>query len=76
MIIYTYDEAQQNFSRLLEQATREEVFVTNTQGLLFAIVPKSLKKLSHFAVKGIKTSATTADILEALRESKQANLTE
>jgi antitoxin (DNA-binding transcriptional repressor) of toxin-antitoxin stability system len=76
MIIYTYTEAQQNFSQLLEQATREEVLVTRADGLVFAIVPKPLVKSSPFAVTGIKTAATTVDILDALRESRQAQLTE
>lgn len=72
MIIYTYTEAQQNFSQLLEQAACEEVLVTRADGLVFAIVPKSLAKSSPFAVAGIKTPATTVDILDALRESRQA----
>ncbi len=76
MIIYTYTEAQQNFSQLLEQAIREEVLVKNMEGLLFAIVPKPSTKSSAFAIKGVKTSVTTADILESLGDSRQARLTE
>jgi hypothetical protein len=72
MIIYNDNEAQQNFSEVLEQATHEEVFVRRADGLSFAIVLQSSEKSSPFAVAGIKTSVTTADILEVLREARKS----
>ena len=59
MIIYNDNEAQQNFSEVLEQATHEEVFMRRADGL-------------SFAVAGVKTSVTTADILEVLREARKS----
>ncbi|MEZ5671703.1 MAG: hypothetical protein R3E08_04670 [Thiotrichaceae bacterium] len=70
MIIYNDNEAQQNFSQVLEQATHEEVWVRRADGVAFAIVPKPLEKSSPFAVAGIKNAVTTADILETLRDMR------
>lgn len=70
MKVFTYSEARQNLSRLLKTAQKEEVEIRRRDGTVFAVIPKSKKDKSPFDVAGIKTGATTQDILDSLRESR------
>jgi len=71
MKVFTYSEARQNLSELLNTAKNEEVEIRRRDGSIFSIVPKTNKKKSPFDVVGIKTKATTQDILGAIKESRQ-----
>jgi prevent-host-death family protein len=70
--VYTYSEARQKFSAVLDIAKSEEVIIKRRGGETFKIIftksPKSPK--SPFDVPGIKTKATTKDILDAVNESR------
>lgn len=69
MKVYTYSEARQKFSEVLDIAKSEEVIIKRRGGETFKIIfTKSLK--SPFDVPGIKTKATTKDILDAINESR------
>ncbi|OQW91303.1 MAG: prevent-host-death protein [Thiotrichaceae bacterium IS1] len=70
MIVYTFSQARQNLSKVFEQAQIDEVVIKRKDGSLFAIVPKPIQS-SPFAVAGIKTQATTEDIMEAIRDSRK-----
>jgi len=70
MKVFTYSEARQNLSELLNTAQNEEVEIRRRDGSIFSVVPKKEKKTSPFDVDGIKTGATTQDILDALKESR------
>ncbi|OIO72962.1 MAG: prevent-host-death protein [Zetaproteobacteria bacterium CG_4_9_14_3_um_filter_49_83] len=70
MKVFTYSEARQNLSELLNAAQNEEVEIRRRDGSVFSIVPKSKKETSPFDVTGIKSKATTQDILDAVRESR------
>ena len=70
MKVFTYSEARQNLSELLNTAQNEEVEIRRRDGSIFSIVPKKEKTRSPFDVAGIKTSATTQDILNAVKESR------
>jgi hypothetical protein len=61
MKVFTYSEARQNLSRLLILAQKEEVDLTR----------KKVKAKSPFDVSGIKTKATTQDIMDAVRDSRR-----
>lgn len=69
MKVYTYSEARQKLSQLLDTARQEEVVIKRRGGESFSVVLKKEKK-SPFDVRGIKTKATTKDILNAVRESR------
>ena len=70
MNVFTYSDARQKFSELLDQADLDgKVFVQRKDGRLFSIQPEK-KKSSPFNVEGIKTKATTQDILEAIQEGR------
>lgn len=69
MKVYTYSEARQRFSEVLNIARTEEVIIKRRGGESFSITFKKSHK-SPFAVSGINTRATTKDILEAVKESR------
>ncbi len=69
MKIYTYSQARQKLSEVLNRARNEEVLIRRRGGDTFAIVPKT-QPGSPFDVPGMKTQATTDDILSAIRESR------
>ncbi len=70
MKVFTYSEARQNLSRLLNIAQKEEVEIRRKDGSVFSLSAKSKEKKSPFDVQGVKTAATTKDILTAVRESR------
>ena len=69
MKVYTYSEARQRLSEVLDFAKGEEVIIKRRGGETFSVVFKTSLK-SPFDIPGIKTKATTADILDAIRESR------
>lgn len=71
MKVYTYSEARQKLAQLLDQAQQEEVLIRRRDGATFSVTAKR-KKRSPFDVKGIKTEATTSDILDAIKESRES----
>lgn len=72
MKVYTYSQARQNLAGILNQAKREKVLIRRRGGDAFAVVPQ-VREGSPFDVPGIKTRVGTADILSAVRESREAN---
>jgi Phd_YefM. len=71
MKVYTYSQARQNLSELLKIAKKEEVLIKQRDGAVFSVVSKRLSK-SPFDVSGIKTKATTRNIIDAIRESRKS----
>lgn len=70
MKTYTYSQARQNLSEVLNRAKLEEVFIRRRGGEVFRVAPRTPKG-SPFAIRGIKTKAATADILAAIRETRE-----
>ncbi len=71
MKVFTYSEARQNLSKLLDIAQKEEVEIRRRDGTIFSIKTKKAKVKSPFDVHGIKTKVTTQNILDAIRESRE-----
>ncbi|MFH2059185.1 MAG: type II toxin-antitoxin system Phd/YefM family antitoxin [Pseudomonadota bacterium] len=69
MKVYTYSEARQKFSEVLDIAKSENVIIKRRGGETFKIVFTKSPE-SPFDVAGIKTKATTKDILNAVKESR------
>jgi hypothetical protein len=69
MKVYSYSEARQRFAEILNIARKEEVIIKRRGGETFSITFKRTPK-SPFDIPGIKTKATTLDILEAVKESR------
>jgi hypothetical protein len=70
MKVYTYSEARQKLSQLLEIARKEEVVIRKRTGETFSVVFKK-SATSPFDVPGIKTGALTEDILDAVRDVRE-----
>jgi hypothetical protein len=70
MRVFTYSEARQNLAKLLMLAQTEEVCIKRKDGSIFILRTEKESPKSPFDVPGIKTQATTQDILEAVRESR------
>lgn len=72
MKVYTYSEARQKLATVLDIAKTEEVIIKRRGGEAFRIVfAKPSKRKSPFEVGGVKTKATTQDILDAVKESRE-----
>jgi len=69
MKVYTYSEARQKFSTVLDIAKSEEVLIKRRNGETFKIIFTKSPE-SPFDVPGVKTKATTKDILDAVKESR------
>ena len=70
MKVFTYSEARQNLSRLLILAQEKEIEIRRRDGALFSLTSKKKNETSPFDVPGIKTNATTHNILDAVRDSR------
>jgi PHD/YefM family antitoxin component YafN of YafNO toxin-antitoxin module len=71
MIVFTYSEARQKLSSVLDLASKQgQVMIKRRDGRLFALLPNTAKQ-SPLDIKGIKTTANTQDIIDAVRESRQ-----
>ena len=71
MKVFTYSEARQNLSKLLILAQSEEVEIRRKDGSIFSLTSKNKKEKSPFDVSGIKTKATTQNILSAIKDSRE-----
>ena len=69
MKVYTSSEARQKLSKVLDIARTEQVIIKRRGGETFTVVYKKPSK-SPFDVPGIKTKATTKNIVDAVRESR------
>lgn len=69
MKVYTYSEARQKLSEVLDRAGRERVGIRRRGGETFEIV-RQAASTSPFEVPGVKTKVTTADIIAAVSESR------
>jgi hypothetical protein len=70
MKVYTFTQAREQFATLLEEARQEEVVIRRRNGEQFSVVLRRPSN-SPFAVPPIRTRATTQDILDAVRESRE-----
>jgi antitoxin (DNA-binding transcriptional repressor) of toxin-antitoxin stability system len=68
---FTYSEARQNLSQLLNIAQQEEVEIRRRDGLVFSLTSKKRSEKSPFDISGVKTKATTADIMSAIDKSRK-----
>ena len=67
MRVYTCSQARQKLSEVLNRARTEEVLIKRRSGETFAVVPRP-QNGSPFDVPGVRTRASTKDILAAIRE--------
>ena len=70
MKVFTYSEARQHLSDVLNIAQNEEVEIRRRDGQVFSIVSKKAIPASPFDIEGIKTNIKSEDILSAVKESR------
>jgi hypothetical protein len=71
MTTYSYSEARERLSTLLERALMEgQVKLRSRDGRIFIIRPERLAKTSPFEVRSVKLPISKTDILDAIRESR------
>lgn len=72
MNVYTYSEARQNLSSILDQAARDgEVRIRRKDGKIF-VIRLQPKEKSPFDVKGINLEISTREILDFIEEGRRA----
>ncbi len=72
MNVYTYSEARQRLSSVLDSAKRSgKVLIRRRDGSTFSLVPE-LQPRSPLDIKGIKTGVSTKEIVSFVRESRHA----
>ena len=70
MKVYTYSQARQKLSELLNEALRDEVLIRRRDGSLFSVTSKKQKK-SPFDIEGMDIDVSAEDIVNAVRESRE-----
>jgi len=71
MIVYTYSEARQKLTRLLDQALEEgEVRIKRKDGQVFVIKPEP-RRGSPFDVPGINLELNAAEIIQFVSEGQR-----
>ncbi|MBI5043203.1 MAG: prevent-host-death protein [Nitrospirae bacterium] len=71
MKIYTYSQAREKLSDILEESKKDEVVIRRRRGDMFSIAPKTPSRRSPFDVPGLGKKITRKEILEAIRESRE-----
>ena len=72
MNVYTYSEARQKLSSVLDSAKQSgKVLIKRKDGSTFSLMPEN-QASSPLDVKGIKSSITTNEIISFVRESRKA----
>jgi hypothetical protein len=72
MKVYSYSEAREKLSSILEESKTEEVIIKRRRGDAYAIVPQSARsRRSPFDVPGLNKNITRQEILEAISEVRE-----
>lgn len=71
MRVYTYSEARQKLTSVLEQAeTTGKVIIRRKDGRTFALTPENAKT-SPLDVPAIKAKITTQEVVDVIREGRE-----
>jgi hypothetical protein len=70
MRVFTYSEARQNLAALLTLAQKEEVMIRRKDGKTFSLRAQRGQRKSPFDVPDTQTRVSTADVLDAIRDSR------
>ncbi len=71
MKLYTYSDARQQFSKVLDTAKKDgKVLIRRRDGSLFSLVAEK-SAVSPFDVEGISTKVTTPEIVDVLRRERE-----
>jgi hypothetical protein len=72
MKVYSYSEAREKLSAILEESKTEEVIIKRRRGDTYVIVPQFARpRRSPFDVPGLNKNITRQEILEAISETRE-----
>jgi hypothetical protein len=71
MKMYTYSQAREKLSDILEESKSEEVVIRRRKGDMFTVAPKISSSRSPFDVPGMNKQIPREELLEAIRESRE-----
>lgn len=71
MKMYTYSQAREKLSDILEESKSEEVVIRRRKGDMFSITPKTPSCRSPFDVPGLSKKIAREEILVAIRDSRE-----
>ena len=71
MKVYSYSQARQKLAEVLNRSQSEPVVIRRRGGKAFRVSPQQLQG-SPLDVRGVRTGATTSDIVRTIRESRRA----
>lgn len=75
MLIYTYSEARQKFSKVLDAAEQSgKVLIRRKDGRVYALIPEKQEK-SPLDIPSIKAEITTDEIVSLIREGREKGRT-
>ena len=71
MKLYTFSDARQQFSKVLDTAKKEgKVLIRRRDGSLFSLTVEK-KTVSPFDVEGVTSQVTTSEIVDVLRSERE-----
>jgi prevent-host-death family protein len=70
MKVYSYSQARQRLTEVLNRSRSEDVIIRRRGGEAFRICPQ-LPDGSPLDVRGVRTGTTTADIIRVIREVRR-----
>lgn len=71
MTTFTYSKARQNFSDVLDQASKKgEIFIKRRDGSIFVIKPLT-KTVSPLDVSSVEINISKSEIIELIREIRE-----
>jgi len=72
MVIFSYSKARQQFSSLLDKASKDgQVFIKRRNGQVFSIKPEVNNKKSPLDVEGLDIGISKNEILNFIYESRK-----
>jgi antitoxin Phd len=75
MMVYTYSEARQNFSKILDEVeTSGKVLIRRKDGRVYELTSANLKR-SPLDVPSIKAEITTEEIVSLIRKGRDKGRT-
>lgn len=71
MKVYTYSQAREKLSLILDQSKIDEVVIKRRKGDLFTIIPKTPVGKSPFEVESLGKNIPKKEIIDIIRQSRE-----
>jgi hypothetical protein len=71
MKAYTYSQAREKLSAILDESKTDEVVIKRRKGDLFTIIPKTPEGRSPFEVECLGKNISRNEIIDIIRQSRE-----